>query len=154
MPAKGYLSQSQKENLQKALSESKNPQLTQRILMLLLMDDGKSYQEISDWLGCSYRSVAYWCVHGEPDNLDSLKDGRSQGNYRKVTEEYVNLLMDVIEKEPREFGYEFGRWTTARLSTYMEEQTGIKLSGEQIRRILNQKKYAYEGLPRIKMRQA
>ncbi|MBD2537130.1 helix-turn-helix domain-containing protein, partial [Nostoc flagelliforme FACHB-838] len=24
--------------------------------MLLLMDDGKTYQEISDWLGCSYRS--------------------------------------------------------------------------------------------------
>lgn len=143
MPAKGYLNQSQKENLQKALSESNNPQFTQKMLMLLLMDDGKTYQEISDWLGCSYRSVAYWCVHGDPDNLDSLKDGRSQGNYRKATEEYVNLLIDVIEKEPSELGYEFGRWTTARLATYLEEQTGIKLSGEQIRRILNQKKYAY-----------
>lgn len=136
MPAKGYLSQLQKESLQKALSESKNPQLTQRILMLLLMDDGKTYQEISDWLGCSYRSVAYWCVHGDPDKLESLHDGRNQGNYRKATDEYINLLMDLIEKEPSELGYEFGRWTTARSSTYMEEQTGIKLSGEQIRRIL------------------
>jgi len=72
MPAKGYLSQSQKERLQKALSESGNPKLTQRILMLLLMNDGKTYQEISDWLGCSYRSVAYWYVHGDPDNLESL----------------------------------------------------------------------------------
>jgi transposase len=143
MPAKGYLTQSQKGNLQKALSESSNPQFTQKILMLLLMDDGKTYQEITDWLGCSYRSVAYWCVHGDPDNLESLNDGRNQGNYRKATDEYINLLMDLIEKEPSELGYEFGRWTTARLSTYMEEQTGIKLSGEQIRRILNQKKYAY-----------
>ncbi|RCJ42109.1 transposase [Nostoc punctiforme NIES-2108] len=143
MPAKGYLTQSQKENLQKALSESNNPQLTQKILMLLLMDDGKTYKEITDWLGCSYRSVAYWCVHGDPDNLESLKDGRNQGNYRKATEEYINLLMCLIEKEPSELGYEFGRWTTARLSTYLEEQTGIKLSGEQIRRILNKKKYAY-----------
>ena len=58
MPAKGHLTQWQKESLQKALSESNNPQLTQRILMLLLMDDGKTYQEISEWLGCSYRSVA------------------------------------------------------------------------------------------------
>lgn len=143
MPAKGHLSQSQKERLQKALSESENPKLTQRILMLLLMDDGKTYQEISNWLGCSYRSVAYWCVHGDPDNLESLSDGRKQGNYRKATDEYIKLLMDLIEKEPTELGYEFGRWTTVRLSTYMEEQTGIKLSGEQIRRILNRKKYAY-----------
>jgi glycosyltransferase A (GT-A) superfamily protein (DUF2064 family) len=100
MPAKGYLSKLQKENLKKALSESNNPQLTQRILMLLLMDDGKTYQEISDWLGCSYRSVAYWCVHGDSDNLESLKDSRNQGNYRKATDEYINLLMDLIEKEP------------------------------------------------------
>jgi transposase len=143
MPAKGYLNKSQKENLQKALSESDDPKLTQRILMLLLMNDGKTYQEISDWLGCSYRSVAYWCVHGDPDKLETLLDGRSQGNYRKATEEYIKLLMETVEKEPTELGYEFGRWTTARLSTYMEEKTGIKLSKEQIRRILEQKKYAY-----------
>lgn len=48
MPVKGYLNQSQKENLQQALSESKNPQFTQRILMLLLMDDGKITHEISN----------------------------------------------------------------------------------------------------------
>ncbi len=92
MPAKGYLTQSQKESLQKALSESNNPQLTQRILMLLLMDDGKTYQEISDWLGCSYRSVAYWCVHGDPEKKESLYDGRNQGNYRKATDEYIAIL--------------------------------------------------------------
>lgn len=143
MPAKGYLNQAQKESLQKALSASKNPQFTQKILMLLLMNDGKTYQEITEWLGCSYRSVAYWCVHGDPDNLESLNDGRKQGNYRKATDEYIRLLMDLIEKEPSELGYEFGRWTTARLATYMESETGIKLSSEQIRRILHKKKYAY-----------
>jgi transposase len=51
--------------------------------------------------------------------------------------------MDVIEKDKSEFGYEFGQWTIARLATYMKEQTGIELSGEQIRRILKQKKFAY-----------
>ena len=39
--------------------------------------------------------------------------------------------------------HEFGRWTTARLSTHLEKETGIKLSGEQVRRILKEKKYAY-----------
>ncbi|OYE00810.1 hypothetical protein [Nostoc sp. 'Peltigera membranacea cyanobiont' 232] len=36
MPAKGFLTQSQKDNLQKALKESDRSQLTQKILMLLL----------------------------------------------------------------------------------------------------------------------
>ena len=51
--------------------------------------------------------------------------------------------METIEKSPEELGYEFGRWTTARLASYLAQETGIKLSGEQVRRILQQKKYAY-----------
>jgi transposase len=51
--------------------------------------------------------------------------------------------MKTIEKTPNELGYEFGRWTAARLATYLKEQTGIQLSGEQVRRILLKKKYVY-----------
>ncbi len=82
-------------------------------------------------------------MHGDPDNLDSLQDGRKKGNYQKATSEYINLLMETIEKEPNELGYEFGRWSTARLATYLTKVTEIELSGEQIRRILKKKKYAY-----------
>ncbi|MEH2391559.1 MAG: IS630 family transposase [Nostoc sp.] len=143
MPAKGFLTPGQLENLQKTVRESDDKHLRERVLILLLMNDGKTYQEISDFLGCSYRSVAYWCVHADPDNLESLKDKREQGNHRKVTDVYIELLLSVIEKEPSEFGYEFGRWTGERLATYMAEQTGIELTGKQVRRILEQKKYAY-----------
>lgn len=143
MPAKGYLRRSQRENLLTSLKKSSSPQLTQRILILLLMDDGKTYQEISNFLGCGYRTVAYWCVHGDPDNLESLDDGRKKGNYQKATNQYIDLLMETIEKNPGELGYEFGRWSTARLATYLTEVTGIELGGEQVRRILKKKKYAY-----------
>jgi len=51
-----------------------------------------------DFIGCGYRTVAYWCVHGDPDNFDSLRDKRQQGNYRKATEEYIALLQEVVEK--------------------------------------------------------
>ncbi len=143
MPAKGHLRRAQRKTLVSELKESNSPQLTQRILIFLLMDDGKTYQEISDFLGCGYRTVAYWCVHGDPDNLESLRDGREKGNYQKVTEEYIDLLMETIEKDPTELGYGFGRWSTARLATYLTEMTGIELSGEHVRRILKKKKYVY-----------
>jgi transposase len=143
MPAKGFLKAAQKENLQKALRESDNHHFRERVLMLLLMNDGKTYQEIADFLGCAYRSVAYWCVHGDPDKLDSLRDQREQGNYRKVTPEYMQRLMEVIEQEPSELGYEFGRWTGERLATYLAQETGIEISGASVRRILKEKKYVY-----------
>ena len=78
-------------------------------------------------------------MHRDADNLDSLRDKREQGNYRKAAEQYIELLLEVVEKSPNEFGYEFGRWTAGRLSTYLEQQTGIRISSKQISRILQKK---------------
>lgn len=64
-------------------------------------------------------------------------------NYKKVTEKYIEILLETIEKELEELGYEFGRWTAQRLATYLEEITGVKLTGSQVRRILERKKYVY-----------
>ena len=143
MPAKKNLSAAQKEKLQLALKESDCPHFRERVLMFLLLNDGKTYQEISEFIGCASRSVAFWCVHGDPEKLDTLRDGREKGNYRKATEGYLQLLMEVIELPPSKLGYEFGRWSAKRLATYLGEKTGIKLSGEQVRRILKEKKYVY-----------
>lgn len=51
--------------------------------------------------------------------------------------------MEVIEQEPSELGYEFGRWTGERLATYLAQETGIEISGASVRRILKEKKYVY-----------
>ena len=80
--------------------------------MVLLRNDGKNHEEIIDFISYSYRSVAYWCIHGNPDDLESFKDGRAQGNYRKATPECIAELLSVIKQEPIVFGYKFGRWTT------------------------------------------
>ena len=143
MPAKNHLSQEQRERLLKILKEHENPYVREKVLILLLMNEGKTYQEISNFLEIAYPTVAYWAVHGDPDKLESFLDGRREGNFRKVTKEYEEVLLEIIEKEPAEYGYEFGRWTAARLATYLEKATGIKLSGSQVRRILERKKYVY-----------
>ena len=66
-----------------------------------------------------------------------------KGNHKKATDKYIEILLQTIDKDPQELGYDFGRWTSQRLATYLEKTTGIKLSGAQIRRILEQKKYVY-----------
>ena len=143
MPAKNYLTSEQKEQLQKALKREVNGDIRERILILLLLNDGKTQQEIADFIGCSKNKVCYWCVQADPDNLESLKDERMKGNHKKATEKYIEILLGTIEKEPQELGYDFGRWSAQRLATYLEKKTGIKLSGSQVRRILSRKKYVY-----------
>lgn len=143
MPAKNHLNSEQLEKLQKALKEEENGDIRERILILLLLNDGKTQAKIAEFLGCSLNKVSYWCVHGDPENLESLKDERMKGNHKKATGKYIEILLETTDKEPEELGYEFGRWTAQRLATYLENITGIKLSGSQVRRILEQKKYVY-----------
>ena len=118
MPAKGFLNEEQTKKLQQAVGQGDCPRLRSHALILLLQNDGKTYQEIQRFLGCGYQTVAHWCVHGNPDNLDSLRDKREQGNYRKATEEYIALLLEVVEKVPSEFGYEFGTLDSPKTVSY------------------------------------
>lgn len=143
MPAKNHLNLAQIEKLQKALKEEEHGDIRERILILLLLNDGKTQNKIAEFVGCSVNKVSYWCIHGDPDKLESLRDERMKGNHRKATEKYIEILLQVVDKDPQELGYDFGKWTSQRLATYLEKTTGIKLSGAQIRRILEQKKYVY-----------
>lgn len=143
MPTKNFLSLEEKNYLQQALKKENRPEVRERILIFLLENDGKNYQQIAEFLGCSVKTVAYWATHGSPNNLETLQDKRTKGNNRKATEEYINLLLEVVDKNPTDLGYEFGRWTVKRLSEHLEKETGIKLSKSQIVRILKRKKYVY-----------
>jgi transposase len=142
MSAKIFLSPEQKKRLQKALKNNTCPHFREHVLIYLLLNEGKIQNEISQFIGCSVRSVAYWSAHGDPDNLDSFRDKRENGNHQKATTEYIELLLETIDTVPREFGYEFGRWTTQRLSTHLSEKTKILLSSSQIRRILKKNNIA------------
>ena len=53
MPAKNYLTLEKQENLQKALKREENGDIRERILILLLMNDGKTQSEIANFIGCS-----------------------------------------------------------------------------------------------------
>ena len=68
MPAKNHLSQEQREKLLKNLKEQENPYIREKILILLLMNDGKTYQEISNFLDVAYPTVAYFAF----DSADQL----------------------------------------------------------------------------------
>lgn len=142
-PAKNFLTPSQVIGLQLALKENELAHVRERILIILLQNDGRTQKEISKFLGCSPRTVAYWCMQGDPDNLETLHNKREYEHYRKASPEYIDLLLKTVEQPPSALGYEFGRWTAERLTTYLTQKTGIELSSSQVRRILKRKKYSY-----------
>ncbi len=143
MPVKNFLKSETKEKLQQVLKEHEHPDIRERALMFRLLNDGNTQSQVAQCIGCSVRTVAYWSVHGGPENLESFHDERMNGNHRKAIPAYIDLLLEVIEQEPEAYGYDFGKWTTARLATYLEAVTGIKLSSTQVMRLLKSKEYVY-----------
>ncbi len=143
MLAKNHLNPKEIEKLPTALKEEEKGNTREIILILLLLKHGKTQSKIAEFLGCSVNKVSYWCLKGDPDNLESLIDERMKGNHKKTTDKYIEILLETIEVEPQELGYDFVRWTAQRLAIYLEESTGIKLSGGQVRRTLKHKKYVY-----------
>ena len=91
----------------------------------------KRQKKLLNLSGVRFHKICFWCVHGDPDNLESLKDEKMKGNHHKATDKYIEILLETIDKAPQELGYEFGRWSAKRLATYLEEVTGIKLSDSQ-----------------------
>jgi DNA-directed RNA polymerase specialized sigma subunit len=59
MPAKNHLNSKQIEKLQKALKEEKKGNIREKILILLLLKDGKTQSKIAEFLGCSVNKVSY-----------------------------------------------------------------------------------------------
>ena len=57
-----------------------------------MLNDGKTQSKIADFLGCSVNKVSYWCIKGDPDNLESLIDERMKGNHKKATDKYIEIL--------------------------------------------------------------
>jgi len=92
MPAKNHLNLKQIEKLQKALKEEEKANIREIILLLLLLNDGKTPSKIAEFLGCSVNKVFYWCLKGDPDNLESLIDKRMKGNHKKATDKYIKIL--------------------------------------------------------------
>ena len=59
MPAKGLLDREQQKKLQLALKEEEHPEIRERILILLLLNDGKTQQQIANFIGCSKNKITY-----------------------------------------------------------------------------------------------
>lgn len=75
--------------------------------------------------------------------VDALANRPKSGRPLKADDEYSLVLMEVIEKEPSEVGYDFTIWTAERLSAHLEQVTGVALSESRLRALIKRKGYRY-----------
>ena len=77
-----------------------------------------------------------WLKRYLAEGIEGLKDAPRPGRSVVVTEEYRKRLLEVVRRRPRSLGLEYSMWTLQRLSDYLAEETGVRISDETVRREL------------------
>ena len=89
-----YLSEFQRRILQKNLEETQIEPYRQRILIMLLADEGKSQKEIAQSLNCSAATVRHWTTMARMGLAHQWQEV-PVGRPKRINHEYFNTLANL-----------------------------------------------------------
>ncbi len=113
----------------------------ERLEMVKAASLGQDVCAISAWSGRTPRTVRRWVGEFVDGGIESIADAPRPGRPARATQAYLEALQEAIETDPREFGLGFDVWTSERLSAYLMETTGTKVSPGWLRALLSQQRF-------------
>ena len=130
-----FLSPFQRTLLRKNLEKDLRPEYIRRIEIMLMADLGYSQKEICQALNCSQETARYWIFAAKTGQAHKWKEC-SLGRPKRINEEYLAKLKELVSQNPRDCGYAFSRWTAPWLSKYLAKEFNIEISDRHINRLL------------------
>jgi transposase len=137
------LTREEMKAIEKAIKSDKRSEVVQRCIAVRLLHLGHKPEQVAKMQAVSKPTIYSWFQHWQSGGVEALANLPKSGRPPKADDAYSLALMDVIEKEPKEFGYEFMMWTVERLSAHLEKKTGIFLSESRLRALIKRKGYRY-----------
>lgn len=127
--------------LGKLINRIDNPSELRRAYALLWLADGDPVDEIARHLGLSRQTVYNWAgrFHARRDfDLEHrLADAQRCGRPRTAYGIIDPLIEEVIDSDPRDFGYRSTIWTAALLAQYLGDIHGIDVSSKSVSRAID-----------------
>ncbi len=129
--------------IEKAVRQDIRAEVRQRATVIRLLHFGHKPETIAEQQMVSVPTVYNWHKLWREQGIEGLANKKKTGRPSKATEAYCQKLEELLEKEPAEFGYRFAIWTSDRLRTHLEKETGILLSESRFRALLKKRGYRY-----------
>lgn len=131
------LREEQLAELEGLYQKTDKPRYRTRAQMVLLSSEkGLKAEDIAQIVRESHITVLRWLKRYLAEGIEGLKDDPRAGRSLVVTQEYRKQLLEVVRRRPRSLGLEYSMWTLQRLSNYLAEETGVRISHETVRREL------------------
>lgn len=138
-----HLTKSEMKEIETAIKQDKRPEVVHRSMAIRLLHLGHKPEEVAKMQAVSKPTIYGWFARWQSGGVEGLANQPKSGRPPKADDAYSLALVEVIEKEPSEVGYDFMIWTVERLSAYLEKVTGIALSESRLRALIKRKGYRY-----------
>ena len=134
-----HLSAAERDKLKRTLEDGIQGATALRATIIFMSGLGLSSSIIAHTLRVTDREVRRCRQRWRNGGLFALHDGVRSGRPAQADKAFIQLLRRTAKKDPHQMGYAFSRWTTPRLSTYMFQKTGLKLSSDYIGKLLRER---------------
>ena len=112
------------------------PRERERLEMVKAAALGYEVVAIARWTGRSTRTVRHWLDRFGAGGAEALRDAPRAGRPPKADVVYRAALATAVTTPPRALGLVFDVWTSARLSAYLAERTGVRIAPGWVRALL------------------
>jgi transposase len=117
------------------------PRLRERLEMVKAVGLGQTVPQIAQWSGRTERTVRHWLRRYAQGGVAALADAPRAGRPAAADAAYRRAAEVALETPPRTLGLPFDVWTSARLSAYLAETTGVRIAPGWLRALLGRWDY-------------
>lgn len=118
------------------------PRVRERLEMVKAAALGQELAAIAAWSGRTERTVRRWLRRFAVGGVAALADAPRPGRPPVADAAYLRALETTVETPPPALKLPFDVWTSARLSAYLAEQTGVRLAPGWLRALLARRRFA------------
>ena len=122
-------------SLQKVYREEKDPDVRERILIVIDLKMGKSSYEIGGRFGCPHSKVLYWKYRFEKYGIEGLRTRPKSGKPKKLSEKVENRIKKKLDENPH-------GWKTKSVMELLYKDSGVSYSERHVRRLMH--KWGFE----------
>ena len=123
------------------------PRQRERLEMVKAVSLGQTVGAITQWSGRSARTVRHWLQRFAAGGPAALLDAPRSGRPVTADAAYHQALEAALATTPAAVGLPYDVWTSARLSAYLAERTGVRIAPSWVRTLLKRHDYV-QGRPK------
>jgi transposase len=130
------LSETEHEKLLQIVLSTQDARKFRRALVLLWLNDGEDVEEVAHRVFVTRQTVYRWIKRFDTykgiDMETALSTGQRSGRPKTAQGIIDPLILDIIDTDPREFGYCSTVWTAPLLCQYLRDIHHIQVSRRSV----------------------